>query len=70
MPKTKPCPCCGSELELPTQYLDAVRKMRKNIEDYIPAIEASFKQHLIAKMEELHPDISKLIDENFWDLIV
>lgn len=31
--KTKGCPACGTPLELPTQYLDAVAEIREKVLD-------------------------------------
>jgi hypothetical protein len=33
-PKTKPCPVCGHVLKLPTEYLDAMSKLRAEVEKF------------------------------------
>lgn len=42
---TKPCPCCGEELELPVKFFNAMGKMRKKIESYRDVILKEAEMH-------------------------
>ena len=49
-PKTKGCPACGHYLALPTEYLDAVKAMRLEVEKFTPAIQADAQIDLRASL--------------------
>ena len=40
--KTKPCRICGADLELPEQYLDSIRNLRKEVEKFRDVIIKDF----------------------------
>lgn len=35
MDKSKPCPICGKDLDIPIEYLDAYNVLREKIEGYV-----------------------------------
>jgi len=69
MLKTKPCPCCGNELELPIQYFNALKKMNENVNNWTPVLERDYKLRIIKKLKELYPEYLRELDDNFWNLV-
>ena len=58
--KTKPCPACGHELNLPTEYLNAYGKVKEKCEDFLSvmqsenATQAKIIETLAEKIAEYH----------------
>ena len=55
--KTKGCPACGTPLELPTQYLDAVAEIREQIEEFAPAIIKDYLLNQWISVKDRIPEI-------------
>lgn len=42
---TKPCPACGNELLLPTEYLNSFKALKKHTDRFIPVLEKDYFLH-------------------------
>ena len=56
--KRKPCPACGFNLELPVEYLDAVKNIRLEVEKFVPVIIKDYIEN------ELKPVLFELADSH------